>query len=294
VLAIGRRRLREVTAPDGRGRLDVVGAALGTAGIGLVVFAVGKGSDWGWGSAPIVGCFAAAVAFLAAFAAQSVRHDQPMIDFSLFRHRQVWMANAANTFISVTSLSIWLVWPLYLARVWGYSDLQIGLGLTAGPVAAGSMTLVGGRVAERFGHRIPIQVGSLGMVVAVGWCWFVLDAEGSYLTSFLPGIIFFGIGWGFSSPTMNGYALEAVPEQSWGTMNAAFNMFRNVAGAIGVAAAVAFIGERGRVDMLAAFDRAWAFLFTTTAIGAAITIVFFPRGVEFGHDDERAARDSPA
>lgn len=277
ILVISVRELRETTEPDRRGRLDVLGAALGTAGIALVVFAVGKGSDWGWSSIAIVGCFVAAVVFLAAFVAQSLRHPQPMIDFALFRHRQVWMTNLANTFISVTSLSIWLVWPLYLGRVWGYSDLQIGLGLTAGPVAAGSMTLIGGRVAERFGHRIPIQLGSLGMVAAVGWCWFVLDAEGGYLTSFLPGIICFGIGWGFSSPTMNGYALEAVPEEAWGTMNAAFNMFRNVAGAVGVAAAVAFVGESDRVDLLAAFDRAWAFLFTMTATGSAITIIFFPR-----------------
>ncbi len=275
IFVIGVRTLREETEPDGRGRLDVVGAALGTAGIALVVFAVGKGSDWGWGSPTIVGCFVSAAVFIGAFVVQSLRHSQPMIDFALFRRRQVWMTNLANTFISVTSLSIWLVWPLYLGRVWGYSDLQIGLGLTAGPIAAGSMTLVGGRIAERVGHRLPIQVGSLTMVVAVGWCWFVLDADGGYLSSFLPGVICFGIGWGFSSPTMNGYALEAVPEPAWGTMNAAFNMFRNVAGAIGVAAAVAFVGDSDRTDMLAAFDRAWAFLFAMTAIGAAITFVFF-------------------
>ncbi len=277
VLAIGVRYLREVTPPADEGRLDVMGAALGTAGIALLVFAVGKGGDWGWSSAPILVCFAAAAAFVAAFVHQSRRHPQPMIDFSLFRAQQVWMANAANSLISVCSLSIWLVWPLYLGRVWGYSSLEIGLGLTAGPVVAGTMTLVGGRVAERTGHRVPIQLGSLVMVAAVGWCWLVLDADGRYLTSFLPGIVLFGFGWGFSSPTMNSFALEAVPEASWGTMNAAFNMFRNVAGAVGVAAAVAFVGSAERVDKVAAFDRAWTFLFVVTALGAAMTFVFYPR-----------------
>jgi len=277
ILVIGVRRLNEVTAPSSAGRLDMVGAALGTAGIGLVVFAVGKGRDWGWDSVEIIGCFVTAIVFVVAFVVQSRRHEQPMIDFSLFRAQQVWMANAANTLISVCSLSIWLVWPLYLGRVWDYSNLQIGLGLTIGPVAAGSMTLVGGRVAERVGHRIPIQVGSVIMVCAVGWCWFVLDADGAYVTSFMPGIAMFGFGWGFSSPTMNSFALEAVPEPSWGTMNAAFNMFRNVAGAVGVAAAVAFVGASDRPDIVAAFDRAFAFLFVVTAAGAAVAIVFYPR-----------------
>jgi EmrB/QacA subfamily drug resistance transporter len=276
ILVVAVRRLEEITAPAGEGRLDMVGAALGTAGIALVVFAVGKGTDWGWGSLAIVGCFVAAAAFVGAFVVQSRRHPQPMIDFSLFRDRQVWMANLGNTLISVCSLSIWLVWPLYLGRVWGYSNVQIGLGLTPGPVTAGLMTIIGGRVAERVGHRVPIQVGSLLMVMAVGWCWLVLGVDGSYVTSFLPGLLMFGFGWGFSSPTMNAFALDAVPEHAWGTMNAAFNMFRNVAGAVGVAAAVAFIGADDRVDLVAAFDRAWVFLLTVTAIGAAVTFVFYP------------------
>ena len=105
----------------------------------------------------------------------------------------------------------------------------------------------------------------------------VLDENGQYLTSFLPGIMMFGFGWGLSSPTMNSFALAAVPETAWGTMNAAFNMFRNVAGAIGVAAAVAFVGSADRVDIVAAFDRTWMFLFVVTLLGATMTIVFYPR-----------------
>ena len=101
------------------------------------------------------------------------------------------MANVANTAISLTSLAIWLVWPLYLKRIWDYSNLEIGLALTAGPICAGLMTLAGGRVADRYGHRWPIHIGSLVMVFAVGWCWLVLDQDGSYVTSFLPGIMAF-------------------------------------------------------------------------------------------------------
>ena len=183
----------------------------------------------------------------------------------------------ANTLVSVTSLSIWLVWPLYLSRVWDYSSLQIGLALTPGPIAASAMTVVGGRLAEGAGHRRPIQLGSLIMVFAVGWCWLVLDQDGSYVTSFLPGIASFGFGWGLSSPTMNSLVLEDVPQRAWGAMNAAFNMLRNVAGAIGVAAAVAFVGASDRVDIVAAFDRAFVFFVVFTVLGAAVVILLYPR-----------------
>jgi len=262
-------------APEGR--LDLVGAALGTASIALLVFGVGKGNDWGWSSVLTLGSFSIAISCLIVFLWQSRRHPEPLIDLDLFRRREVWMANIANTAISLTSLAIWLVWPLYLKRIWGYSNLETGLALTVGPICAGLMTLVGGRVADRWGHRWPIHIGSLIMVAAVAWCWLVLDQDGSYLTSFMPGIMLFGTGWGFSSPTMNSYALESVPETTWGSMNAAFNMLRNVAGAVGVAAAIAFVGSADRVDIVAAFDRAFAFFFVSTALGAAIIFVFYPR-----------------
>ena len=277
VWLIGRRMLTEATTPEVGGPLDLIGTAVGTTGIALLVFGVGKGKDWGWTSALTVGSFLIAIGCLAWFVVRSLRHPEPLIKLSLFRPRQVWMANAANTLISLTSLAIWLVWPLYLKRVWGYSNFETGLALTAGPIAASIMTIVGGRVADRYGHRLPITLGSLVMVFAVGWCWLGLQADGSFLTSFLPGIASFGFGWGFSSPTMNSYALEAVPEATWGAMNAAFNMLRNVAGAIGVAAAVAFIGSEGRPDLVQAFDRVFAFFFVSTALGALVIVLFYPR-----------------
>lgn len=280
VFLLGWRVLREVAPPQADGKLDLLGTALGTAGIALIVFGVGKGKDWGWASALTVSSFVVAVLAIIAFLWQSRRHPEPLIDLDLFRRREVWMTNAANTFISLTSLAIWLVWPLYLKRIWGYSNFEMGLALTAGPIAAATMTLAGGRVADRFGHRWPIHIGSLIMVFAVGWCWLVLSPDGSYVTSFLPGIAGFGFGWGFSSPTMNSYALEAVPEATWGAMNAAFNMLRNVAGAIGIAAAVAFVGSADRPDIIAAFDRAFLFFFVSNVIGALLIFLFYPRRSE--------------
>lgn len=274
---LGRRRLREapMTPPDTR--LDAVGSVLGTAAIGLVVFGVGKGSDWGWSSATILGCFVAAGLSGLGFLRQSLRHPAPLLDLDLFRIRQVWMTNLANTLVSVTSLAIWLVWPLFLQRIWGYSSLEVGLALTSGPVAAATTSLAGGRIADRIGHRLPIIAGALVMVVAVGWCWLVLAPDRSFLVGFFPGITLFGFGWGLSSPAMNSFALDAVPESQWGSMNAAFNMLRNVAGAIGIAAGVAIVGSRERADIAAAFDRAFLFFFVFNAAAALVVLVAYPR-----------------
>jgi EmrB/QacA subfamily drug resistance transporter len=277
VWLLGKRLLEEQPIAPSKGRLDALGSVLGTVAIASMVFAIGKGDDWGWTSAAILISFALAAGSLIGFFVQSKRHPEPLIDLRLFRIRQVWMTNLANTFVSVTSLAIWLVWPLYLQRVWDYSSLQVGLALTPGPIAAATMSMLGGRIADRVGHRVPIVVGSLVMVFAVGWFVFVIPPDGTYATGFLPGIFAFGFGWGFSSPTMNSFALEAVPEPQWGSMNAAFNMLRNVAGAVGVAAAVAIVGSRDRLDLVAAFDRAFGFFLAFTVTAAVIVVVAYPR-----------------
>lgn len=273
---LGRRRLREAPRTPPTIRLDAIGSVLGTLAIALVVFGIGKGSDWGWTSISILGCFAVSALSLAAFVRQSGRHPAPLLDLDLFRIRQVWMTNAANTLVSVTSLAIWLVWPLFLQRVWDYSSFEVGLALTSGPVAAAVTSLAGGRIADRIGHRFPIVAGALVMVLAVGWCWLVLAPERSFLVGFFPGVTLFGFGWGLSSPAMNSFALDAVHETQWGSMNAAFNMLRNVAGAIGIAAAVAIVGSRDRADPAAAFDRAFLFFFVFNVAAALLIIVTYP------------------
>ena len=179
--------------------------------------------------------------------------------------------------MSITSLSIWLVWPLYLNRVWGYSNLQVGLALTVGPISAGAMTLVAGRLADRYGHHWPIVVGTAVIVVAVVWNWQVLDEDGAYMTSFVPGIALFGFGWGLSSPTMNSFALQHVPQEKWGEVNAAFNMLRNVAGAVGISVAVAILGDRNGLDVVEAFDRTFAFFTVTVVAGFIVVVLGYPR-----------------
>src|SRR4051794_24118433 len=54
----GARTLREIREPN-TVRGDVLGAVLLTAGVGSLTLAIVKASDWGWGSARVIGLFAA-------------------------------------------------------------------------------------------------------------------------------------------------------------------------------------------------------------------------------------------
>ena len=98
----GRRVLRESTASAERARPDVVGVLLVTAVFGLLSLGVVQGGEWGWGSARVVGSFAAAAVLAPLLVARALRHPNPVLPVRLFRVR-AFSAATAGTLLSVTA-----------------------------------------------------------------------------------------------------------------------------------------------------------------------------------------------
>ncbi len=253
------------------GRLDLLGTVVATISIALLIVGISQSPDWGIANPSTIGVIVAAVVLGSYFLVRSSRHPTPLLNLSLFRIPEVTIANLANLFMSTTSLSIWLVWPLWLGRVWGYSTTRIGFAITVGPICAGMATLLGGRLADRYGQRWLMIFGSGLATCAVLWSFFMLGPEPDYAREFLPTIMGFGFGWGISNPSMNSWALSRVPQASFAEVNASFNTIRNLGGAVGVSTAVAIVGSADRSDVLAAYDR--ANLFFAAAIGLSCLTV---------------------
>jgi EmrB/QacA subfamily drug resistance transporter len=253
-------------AEEDPGRLDLAGTVLATAAIALLIIGIGQAGQAGTTDPGAIGAIVAAVALGIAFLTRSKRHPTPLINLSLFRIPEVAVGNLANLFMSTTSLSIWLVWPLWLGRVWGYPTSRVGLGITVGPICAGMATLAGGRLADRYGQRWLMIVGSAITCAAVMWSFFMLGPEPDYVREFLPTIMGFGIGWGLSNPSMNSWALSRVPQDSYGEVNASFNTIRNLGAAVGTSTAIAIVGSADRPDVLEAYDRANLFFASSVAL----------------------------
>src|SRR5207249_1212384 len=110
-----RRLLREIRDPDRGAVPDVLGIALLAGAIGLLSLGIVEASDWGWGSARILGAFGGAALLAAAFVRRSiadsqalhpagplmatdavhgVRHRHPVLELHLFRVRSFAIACA--------------------------------------------------------------------------------------------------------------------------------------------------------------------------------------------------------
>src|ERR1700748_2925782 len=72
---------------------DLAGAITVTGGLVVLVYAIVKAQDFGWGSARTVGLIAASLALLAAFVAIERRSRAPLIRLSIFRIRTLTAAD---------------------------------------------------------------------------------------------------------------------------------------------------------------------------------------------------------
>src|SRR5213083_2720614 len=83
----------ESKADLGHHRFDAAGAVTVTSGLALLVYAISKAPDVGWGSARTILLLIASVAILAAFVLTELRSRAPLMPFGIFRIRSLLAAN---------------------------------------------------------------------------------------------------------------------------------------------------------------------------------------------------------
>jgi len=279
VLLAGLPVLAESKAEHTSGPLDIFGTIIGTVAVAATVLAVGQGAHFGWGSPVIVGAAVTALVLVPLFVSRSLHHPEPLVNFELLKIRSVWSANLANAFLTIGGLSSWLIYPLFLQNIWHWEVQQVGLALTLGPIFAGGSSLVSGRLADHFGVARMVRIASLIPPIGMLWAFFMLTEDVNYWLRFAPSMVLFAAGWGFTAPPLNSGALSGVPQDHWAQINASFNTLRNIAGALGIATALAIlsVGPETGPEALIYYDRTWLF-FAAGTFGCTIVVwLFYPR-----------------
>jgi predicted MFS family arabinose efflux permease len=268
--------LAESQATSRDGSLDVVGVVVGTAAVASLVFGASFGSERGWASPAIVASFVAAAVLFPLVVVRCRRHPQPLLNLEVFTLPPVAVANVANFLLNFAGLATWLVWPLFLGRVWGYSNVQLGLALLPGPVVSGIVTSLGGRLAERFGHERIVRWGAMIATVAVIWPLVFLGERPNYLI-IAPALGLFGMGWSLTQPPLNAGVVNRVTADLYGEVNASFNTVRNIAGALGIAVAVTMIGKSNQPDPIGVYHRVFTVFAVSVALCWAVLALVYPR-----------------
>jgi EmrB/QacA subfamily drug resistance transporter len=266
---------------------DAVGAVLLATGVGALALAIVQGPEWGWGSARIVGAFAASAVLLAGFLWRSARHRAPVIELSLFRARSFAVANVGGFVFAIGFFALLLCNVLFLTGVWHYSILRAGVALTPGPLMAAVAAPIGGRLSDRFGQRVVAVPGSL--LFAAGAALFALNTslQPSYVADFLPANMLGGFGVGLTFAAFGSAAVAQLPSNRYSTGGAIHNCIRQIGAVLGISGLVVLLGTPAAGEALHVFHRLWWLIAFTGAVTALAGVAL--GRVRAGYPDTESA-----
>jgi EmrB/QacA subfamily drug resistance transporter len=235
VLALTPRIVRESRIGEAR-RFDVGGAVTVTGGLALLVYAISKAPDVGWGSGRTIGELIVSAALIAAFLVIETRHADPLMPLRIFRIRTLTGANVVALMLGAVVFSNFFILTLYVQQVLGYSALKTGITFLA---TAGTVVVVAGlsqALVTRVGPK-PVMVVGMALIAA-GMFWYAqIPVNGKYATDLLPGYLMVGIGMAFAFIPVSIAALAGVANRDAGLASGLLNTSQQIGGAIGVAVA---------------------------------------------------------
>ena len=244
-LVVARLRLRESRDPAASG-VDIRGVALLCPALFLLVYALIRGNEEGWGSALIISCFAASALLLVLFVVVERRAADPLLDLSLFRKPAFTGVTIAGFALSASIFSMFLYITLFFQNVLGYSPLQAGLRSLPVTMPILFVSPLSGRLTARVPVRLLLGTGLAFVTVGLLLMGNLSDSSG--WTALLPGQILAGIGIGLATPALASTAVGVVRPQLSGMASGASNTARQLGLATGIAAPRLDLPIEDRVD----------------------------------------------
>jgi EmrB/QacA subfamily drug resistance transporter len=235
VALIGAFALLGRDRPSFRARgFDSLGAALVTGGMLLLVYALVKAPDVGWGTTRTISLLGVALLVLAAFVVNELHARNPLVPMSILRVKGVAIADATQMVVFAGLFAMFFFITLYMQGVLRYSPIQTGLAylpFTGAVIVIASLTPA---LFARIGTKPVIVAGAV--LGAAGLFWLSrISAQGTYASDVLPGllIVAFGLGAVFVGATTAANA--GVGEDRAGLAAGLLNTGQQLGGALGLA-----------------------------------------------------------
>jgi EmrB/QacA subfamily drug resistance transporter len=213
---------------------DALGALLVTGGMLLLVYALVKAPDVGWGATRTIAELAAAAVVLVCFVVNELRVKHPLIPLSILRVKGIAVADLTQMIAVGGFVPMFFFLTLYMQTVLHYSPIQTGvayLPLTGGFIIASG---IASQLFTRIGTK-PVVVA--GAVIAAGGLYWLsrIPLHGSYVADILPGILVTSIGAGGVFVGLTTAANAGVDEDKAGLAAGLLNTGQQLGTALGLA-----------------------------------------------------------
>jgi EmrB/QacA subfamily drug resistance transporter len=236
-LAIVGAALVAYTVPTSRDphapKSDHGGFVLSTAAMALLIFTIIEAPNHGWGSVRSLAGFGVAAVLLGLFVAFERRVRYPMLDISLFRNPRFTAASCSEAVSFFALFGFTFLITQFFQFFKGYTALSAGIHLLPVAISVGVASVIGTKLAVRFGTKIVVAAGLLMMAAFYAW---VSTANATLAYGVIAvQMTLFGTGLGFTSAPATEAILGVVPKEKAGVGSAVNDATRLLGGALGVA-----------------------------------------------------------
>ncbi len=215
--------------------IDFLGIGLLIVAIGALQYVLEHGQGEGWFDSPTIATLAAMTAVASILLVwRELTVDEPVIDFRVLRHREMWVGTIIGVFMGVALFGSVFVLPIYLQGFLRMSAWQTGMVILPGALATAVSMALAGKLATRFDARMLIALG-IGLFAGAMWFMSRMTAQ-SGAGDFLWPLLFRGLGLGLMFVPLTNLTLSSLERREIGAGAALSSFSRQIGGSLGIAA----------------------------------------------------------
>ncbi|MFZ0502040.1 MAG: DHA2 family efflux MFS transporter permease subunit [Steroidobacteraceae bacterium] len=259
--------------------LDVSGAALVTAGLGVLTWALTVAGTAAGPSGITALMAIGAICLLLLFVIVEIRRgDRALVPMTLFSRPTVVGLNLVTLLLYGALGALLVLVPYVLIEALQYSATQAAAALLPLPIVMVLISPLAGSLAERVGPRMPIAIGAiavgLGMLLTLR-----VDASMGYWTGLLPAVIVLALGLSAAVAPLTTAVLSDVEVRYTGVASGLNSAIARTGGLLATAMVGSVFASHG-VGLLRSFHLAMA-TGTVVCWGAALSACVLIRGRRF-------------
>jgi EmrB/QacA subfamily drug resistance transporter len=238
--AVAHRVLRE-SRPQRGVSFDIPGAFTLAVAAFAFAFGINRIPRTGLTDPGVLLCLAVVPISLALFVRTENRSVHPLLPLSFFRRRNFTAPLIAGFCLQFAYMGGFIITPLLLMNVFGYSATATSFFTMLRPVAFSIGAPIGGSLASRLGERRMAFSGALAIAIAMGAL--AAGAAWSSLPLLGLGLVLAGVGLGLSQPSLSASVGNAVDEHSFGIASSGLAMTTSIGAVSGISVLTALSAE---------------------------------------------------
>jgi MFS transporter, DHA2 family, multidrug resistance protein len=213
--------------------IDYIGIALLTVSVGSAQFVLEHGQREDWFDSRLILFLTVGVGGWIALMWRELTTDHPAIDFSVLKHRQMWVGTLLGVVMGIGLYAMSFTLPVFLQNNLHMTAQQTGIVLLPGALATAVSMGVVGRLTNKFDPRLIITGGALLFAAAA---WKLSQVTGlSGARDFFWPLVGRGVGLGMMFVPLTTITLAQLSSQELPQGVGLYSFFRQLGGSMGIA-----------------------------------------------------------